>query len=423
MRKFVFILLACVSVSMMAQTDGVLYVPKTVPNPKTATANGWISDPAHYLSPQYYNAIDSICWELKRTVNVELAVVMLPSRDRENYDRFSFCQELFNYWGIGGAEKNTGVLVFFCDGPTGRRDIRIHTGGGMEGLLPDAACDDIIDVAIDTFIDGDYAKAVYIIVKNIEAQLLTDDAKSELLLGWKPQHAEEGLSMGAIYCIVSIIVLLILVFRLYKKAPIKSDVVAMKDREQLEYNMNNMQTGVGCLSFLFPIPLLFLYLYLRLKKKSIRQQPPVCSNCGSKMQLTTDEQVIEHSLNQARQTERSLRSKVFDVWQCPNCQNIETAAYKGPKSSKYSTCPACGALTAELMSVQTITAATTYRSGTGKRNYVCHNCEHKFSNTYVIPKISTSSSSSSGGGSSSRSSGGGSWGGGSSYGGGAGRSF
>ena len=415
---------ACLSFGMMAQS----YVPQTVPNPKDATHNGWISDPAKYLTQEQAEEIDEICWRLKKGVEVEVAVVMLPGYDRDSYDRFNFCQELFNLWGIGGSEKNTGVLVFFADGPTGSRDIRIHTGGGMEGLLTDYACSSFIDDAFDALSDGRFGEGVVIIMRDMEQRLMTTEAQSELLLGWKPQHAEgEGNGwMG--WIAIGFIVALWISIKMYKKAPVKREMTAEewgKARKELTAKQPNM----GWLGFLL-WPVWLLYLFIRLDKKSLDKHPIKCPECGKKLYLVPEADAGQY-LNERQLLERKLQSRRFDVFKGADCNHIQVVSSAAKFSHRYDTCPECGAMARHLVSGKTLKAATYSAAGEKENTYVCDCCGKTLVKIVAIPMLVRAAASSySSGSSSSRSSyhssshsSGGSWGGGHSYGGGSGRSF
>lgn len=401
--------------------QNVVYTPSMVPNPKNENANGWISDPDGYLSDPEIKNINEVCDDLKSKVDVELAVVMLKNINEYRYDAFDFCQELFNSWGIGGAEKNTGVLVFFCEGS---RDIRIHTGGGMEGLLPDAVCNEIIDNSIGEFSDGQYAMGVMNMVFLIYKRLMTDEAQAELVLGWAPKHYNSEDNTIYWYFVVGILLLVLLAYLSYRIVPIDDKKgVELEKREKAYKDLDSIQVGAGCLSFIFPLPLLFIYLYMRVARKHLRTAPAYCKNCGHKMNLVKENP--QNYLSLEKQTEVRLMVNEYDVWSCPECGKVETVAYNGKFYDRYKECNKCGAKASKYVNSKIIESATTKTPGKGLSNYKCEHCGNEFSETFIIPIIKPKSrtSYSSGGSYSSGRSSGGSWGGGRSYGGGAGRKF
>ncbi len=116
-----------------------VYTPYTVPNPRTTDGKAFVADPDHLLSAEERNAIQDAAEQLYTLTGVEMVTVLLD--DIGYADAFDFAYDLFNEWGIGDSEMNTGVLLFFT---MQQHDIRITTGKGLEGLLPDAVCYDII---------------------------------------------------------------------------------------------------------------------------------------------------------------------------------------------------------------------------------------------------------------------------------------
>jgi uncharacterized protein len=93
-------------------------------------------------------------------------------------DAFDFCYEVFQRWGIGKQGKNTGVLLFLA---VESRDVRIMTGGGIEGVLTDAVCNEIIQTAMMAPLrNADYSDAMALGALRIY-EVCIDGAASEEL--------------------------------------------------------------------------------------------------------------------------------------------------------------------------------------------------------------------------------------------------
>ena len=131
LQKFIYIAIFC---CLMPRAWA--YEPENVPMP---AAGSLVSNPDGILSETAVEQINSTCLSLYRQTDVELAVVAIE--DMNGYDAANFAQRLFMHWGIGDKQRNTGVLNLLA---TDSRDIRIHTGGGVEGLRPYATCDQIL---------------------------------------------------------------------------------------------------------------------------------------------------------------------------------------------------------------------------------------------------------------------------------------
>ncbi|MBC7654771.1 MAG: TPM domain-containing protein [Oligoflexus sp.] len=86
------------------------------------------------------------------STSIQVSVVLIQSL--EGYDIQDYGYQLGRAWGIGGKDKNTGILVLVAKGD---RKVTIQTGYGMEGALPDAIAKRIIENEIKPdFKSGDY---------------------------------------------------------------------------------------------------------------------------------------------------------------------------------------------------------------------------------------------------------------------------
>ena len=193
-RHFLTTLLLFVALGLAAE----VYTPATVPNPRATDATAFVADPDQLLSADEKNAIQEAAEQLYELTGVELVTVALD--DIGDAYAFDFCVELFNSWGIGDKETNTGVLVFFT---MQQHDIRITTGSGLEGLLPDAVCYDIIcDEVIPVLQQGQYGEGLLVCNKAVCRRLTTQHALEELMFGYRPKEPTEspwkGLSIFAL---------------------------------------------------------------------------------------------------------------------------------------------------------------------------------------------------------------------------------
>ena len=183
-----------------------VYTPSTVPHPRRMDATAFVSNPDAILSVSETAAIQRVAQQLNQVTGVELVTVVLS--DIGDADAFEFSIELFNRWGIGDREKKNGVLVFFA---LQSRDIRIITGGGMEGLLPDATCSRIVhDVMIPLLSDGQYGAGLLAGNKAIAVRLTDQNALEELLLGYQRQPISESpwMELSILSLLVALITLL-----------------------------------------------------------------------------------------------------------------------------------------------------------------------------------------------------------------------
>lgn len=200
MKRLLTIALTLVACMMM---QAKVYTPQTVPHPRSMNADAFVSNPDAILTSAEVEAIQQVAQQLNRMNGVELVTVVLD--DIGNADAFEFALALFNHWGIGRSNDNTGVLVFFA---LQSRDIRITTGGGVEGLLPDATCSRILeDDMIPILSRGRYGEGLLAGNKAIARRLTDQRAMAELLLGYKPKPVTE--SPWSVLSILSLLIALI----------------------------------------------------------------------------------------------------------------------------------------------------------------------------------------------------------------------
>ena len=156
MRNTLRAIVLTVAVFMATLAYAVVYTPSTVPDPKKAGQECYVANPDDILTADDVGFLNTCAARLERETKVELCVVALGSiGDAECFD---FSYELFQRWGLGKKGKNTGVLIVFV---LDSHDIRIMTGTGIEGVLTDAQCSQIIhDEMIPAFREGKYGEGL-----------------------------------------------------------------------------------------------------------------------------------------------------------------------------------------------------------------------------------------------------------------------
>jgi len=151
------------------------YTPATVPNTKLDN-NSYVSNPNNIISKSTVAAIDTTLLHLEKQTTAQVEVVLLHSIG--DVDIFDFSEELFNLWGIGNEKSNNGLLILFVEDPHG---IRLHTGRGLEGVLPDAVCKRIErDQMIPSFKAGDIDTGILNGVNEVVKVLTDPDYAAEL---------------------------------------------------------------------------------------------------------------------------------------------------------------------------------------------------------------------------------------------------
>ncbi len=163
---------------------------------------GYVNDFAHVLKPETIRELNRIILEIKQKTGVEIAVVTI--KKLRGNDIFDYSMELFEKWGIGQKGKDNGLL-FLVD--IGDRKLRINTGYGLEGILPDGLLGRIRDrYILPYFRKGDYDAGILNGVKAM-ANVIAKAYHIKLTGNVKPIGAKKkkGLSKVDIILIIGLI--------------------------------------------------------------------------------------------------------------------------------------------------------------------------------------------------------------------------
>ena len=148
--------------------------------PQQKNANELVYDYAHVIDSANLAVINDSLKNLyiyNKTQVVVLTVESLDGMEIEDY-----CQEVFQKWGIGDKKLNNGVLIVVKPKTeTSGGKVRIHTGYGAEGALPDLLCKMIqTDSMIPAFKENNYGlaikKAVNLITPSMKGEYPQDVA-------------------------------------------------------------------------------------------------------------------------------------------------------------------------------------------------------------------------------------------------------
>lgn len=176
MRHMKRIHLLIISLLLAFVVQAAEYTPTTLPNPKAQNHNNYVANPDLIIASEEVLFLNRLARQLEDSTQVELCVVAVNSIGE--MDAFDFCYELFQRWGIGKEGKNTGVLLFLA---VESRDIRILTGGGIEGILTDALCNEIIQQTMMTPLrNADYSDAMALGAMRIYELCTNGEAPHEL---------------------------------------------------------------------------------------------------------------------------------------------------------------------------------------------------------------------------------------------------
>lgn len=166
-----------------------------------AKPNTLVNDYTNTLSSAEVATLEQKLVAFDDSTSIQISVVIIPSLD--GYDISDYGYQLGRAWGIGGKDKNTGVLVLTS---IGDRKVTIQTGYGMEGALPDAIAKRIIENEIKpNYKNGDYAAGL-----NAGTDAIISYTKGEYKnTSPRKSKKDSGFPVGLLVLIVIIIIALI----------------------------------------------------------------------------------------------------------------------------------------------------------------------------------------------------------------------
>ena len=117
---------------------------------------GAVNDYAGVIAPQYERSMDLLAREVLQKTETSVVVVTLKSI--EGNDPADYANRLYEAWGIGKKGEDKGVLILLA---LTERKVRIETGYGVEGILPDGLVGEILDTYVVPYLKkGNYDKGL-----------------------------------------------------------------------------------------------------------------------------------------------------------------------------------------------------------------------------------------------------------------------
>ena len=117
-----------------------------------------VTDYASILTPSQRQALEDKLVTFDNSTSNQIAVVIVPSL--KGKDIADFATELIRAWGVGSKKNNNGVMLLIST-DSAHHELNITTGYGLEGVLPDVTCKEIIDdIIVPKFKGEDYYRGI-----------------------------------------------------------------------------------------------------------------------------------------------------------------------------------------------------------------------------------------------------------------------
>ena len=117
---------------------------------------GAVNDFAGVIPSQYKRPMNNLAIEVMQKTGTSVVVATFESIG--DSDPADFANRLYEAWGIGKEGQDKGVLILLA---VRERRVRIETGYGIEGILPDGLTGEILDKYVIPYLKkGDYGRGL-----------------------------------------------------------------------------------------------------------------------------------------------------------------------------------------------------------------------------------------------------------------------
>lgn len=140
-----------------------------LPAPQSDT----LSDFADVLDPTAEGRITRLLTEQRAATGVQMVVVTLPGLAAEGGTGMTieaYGKALFNAWGVGGADRNDGILLLL---DTQGREARIALGAGYDPVYDGRAARVLSTAVLPALHDGNYAQGIEAGIVSARDRLIT----------------------------------------------------------------------------------------------------------------------------------------------------------------------------------------------------------------------------------------------------------
>jgi uncharacterized protein len=166
-----------------------------------------VNDFAKMLSSEEVNRLEQKLVAFNDSTSTQIAIVTVPTLD--GYAPSDYAQRLGEKWGIGQKGKNNGVLILVKPKTADSKgEVRIETGYGAEGAIPDLVCGEIVDYeVIPAFRNGDYYgglnKAVNTLMSLARGEFSAADYGQKVHRSSKSKGAPIGLIIFIVFIVIA----------------------------------------------------------------------------------------------------------------------------------------------------------------------------------------------------------------------------
>ncbi len=163
---------------------------------------GYVGDFAGILDESTRQQLNDLITEVEQKTTAEIAVATVTSLEGRSIEDYSVA--LFKTWGIGKKDKNNGVLLLVAPN---EKKVHIEVGYGLEPILPDGLCGEIIRQNITPYFkQGDFASGLLSGVQQISQVIVKGEPASN---GLKTQILSDPMLFKLIFFVFVFVIYLV----------------------------------------------------------------------------------------------------------------------------------------------------------------------------------------------------------------------
>ncbi|MBK8574686.1 MAG: YgcG family protein [Elusimicrobia bacterium] len=184
----------------------LLYANILTADPPIPSLTRRVTDLTGTLSASQQAEIENALQSFEQKKGSQVAVLIVPTTQPETIEQYSI--RVASQWKLGRKGVDDGVLFVVAKND---RTLRIEVGYGLEGVLPDALCNRIIDgFVVPRFKEGDFfggiSEGVLRMIRTVEGEPLPPPAT---------RNGEGALGNTFVFIIVLLFVLMSVLSRIF----------------------------------------------------------------------------------------------------------------------------------------------------------------------------------------------------------------
>jgi len=168
----------------------------------------YFNDYAHVVDPKDADAFNTELADFERQTSNQIVVAVYPKLNTDD-SLDDYCYRTYQAWGVGQKDKSNGAVLFVF---VQDHKMRIQTGYGLEGALPDVTCSRILnDEMAPYFKRGDYEGGLHAGMEAMMAAAKGEYKGTGRTVHDRGQQADNSLS--PVFFIIFVILWLLLALR------------------------------------------------------------------------------------------------------------------------------------------------------------------------------------------------------------------